>query len=212
MTSTQRHEARYQRRKAKRERLKRERAENFTPESVFTFEALFKAGKKACNGVRWKQSTQNFELHLFSRTAKNRQSLLNDTWKSDRYFHFTLHERGKTREIDAPRIIDRQVHKTLTQRLLIPIYKPYMIYNNGASMKGKGLMFSMNVLKDDLRRHVRKYGMRGEVLILDFEKFFPTASHDVVFERHDKLIQDARLKDVLTKAGMLRHGGKGLPL
>lgn len=76
MTSHERHEARYQRRKAKREQRKIERARAVGGLArVFTYNAMYKAGKKCCNGVRWKNSTQRFELHLFSETAKRRRQL-----------------------------------------------------------------------------------------------------------------------------------------
>ena len=99
---------------------------------------MYKAGKKCCNGVRWKNSTQRFEMHLFSGTARRRRLLLERKWIPGAYVHFTISERGKTRPIDAPRIQDRQVHKVYTKKVLLPLYRPEMIYNNGASLEGKG--------------------------------------------------------------------------
>lgn len=71
---------------------------------IFTFSNLYFVGKDCCKGVRWKNSTQRFEMHLFSGTAKRRKLILEQKWKPDKYVHFLLHERGKIRPIDAPRI------------------------------------------------------------------------------------------------------------
>ena len=119
---------------------------------------MFFYGKKCCNGVRWKQSVQNFEGHLFSGTATRRRTVLEQTWKPKSCSHFTLRERGKIRPIDAPHITDRQIHKTLCNEVLIPLYSPSMIYDNGASQKGKGLHWQFKRIKQQLGWHYRRYG------------------------------------------------------
>ena len=115
MTSEERREARYHRRKSKRQanRLKRSK-EVGTLQDVFNYHDMFFYGRKCCTGVRWKQSTQNFELHLFSGTAKRRREVLDGKWKQKKCAHFTISERGKVRPIDAPHIDDRQIHKVFT--------------------------------------------------------------------------------------------------
>lgn len=128
MTSKERHEARFQRRKAERWRKKQERSLAVgTMADVFSYSDLYKAGKQCCNGVRWKNSTQRFEMHLFSGTARRRKLLLDKMWNPCPYVHFVISERGKTRPIDAPRIQDRQIHKVYTKKVLLPLYLPDMI-------------------------------------------------------------------------------------
>ena len=77
MTSEERREARYHRRQAGREARRRKRSEDLGGiAQAFSFRKMFKWGKKCCNNVRWKQSTQNFERHLFSGTARRRREVL----------------------------------------------------------------------------------------------------------------------------------------
>ena len=91
MTSQERHEARFQRRKAKRQARKQARCNALGPvDKVFSYRKMFFYGKKCCNGVRWKQSVQNFENHLFSGTANRRRKVLDQTWKPMKCSHFTL--------------------------------------------------------------------------------------------------------------------------
>lgn len=179
---------------------------------VFSFSTMFRAGKTCCNGVRWKNSTQRFEMHLFSGTAARRKQLLDGTWKPSPYSHFAINERGKTRIIDAPKIQDRQVHKVYTKRVLLPLYQPQMIYNNGASMRGKGLQFSQNLVKRDLRSHFKKYGMAGNIILLDFHAFFPSASHTVIADRHKQFIYDEALRQIGNAILSSTDGETGVPL
>lgn len=208
-----RRSGRYERRKAKRDTRRIQRSIDVGGlNDVFTFHDLYVAGKECCNGVRWKNSTQRFEMHLFSGTASRRKILLDQKWKPGGYVHFMLSERGKTRPIDAPRIQDRQIHKVYTQKVLLPLYLPSMIWNNGASLRGKGFEFSKQELREDLRYHFRRHGRDGNIILLDFRKFFPSVSHEMVFERHKKFLLNNDIRKVGDDIVNTVKGGEGLPL
>ena len=216
MTSQERHEARFQRRKAKRLERKQARCDSLGPTNkIFSYRKMFFYGKKCCNGVRWKQSVQNFEGHLFSGTATRRRTVLEQTWKPKSCSHFTLRERGKIRPIDAPHITDRQIHKTLCNEVLIPLYSPSMIYDNGASQRGKGLHWQFKRIKQQLGWHYRRYGREGAVLLLDLKGFFPNASHALLYQRHRELILNPELQnlaDTVIQYSPCPTPGRGLPL
>lgn len=216
MTSEERRKARYYRRRARRKAHLRARNRKVgTLEQAFSYHDMFFYGRKCCNGVRWKQSTQNFELHLFSGTAKRRRRLLTGKWKPGRCVHFTLKERGKVRPIDAPHIADRQIHKVLSKKVLEPLYGPSMIYDNSASQKGKGLHFAFRRLENDLRWHYRHYGRQGGVCLLDLKGFFPNANRQILLERHRQLILEPRIRavaDVVVTNAPSVYPGRGMPL
>jgi len=216
MNSQERHEARYQRRKAKRQAKKEARCVALgSLDKVFSYRNMFFYGQKCCNGVRWKQSVQNFELHLFSGTAKRRRQLLEKGWKPQKCVHFTLRERGKIRPIDAPHITDRQIHKTLCNEVLVPLYSPSMIYDNGASQKDKGLHWHFRRLKEQLHWHYRRYGREGAVLLLDLKHFFPNAPHRTIYQRHQRLITSPDLRqvaDTIIQYSPCPTQGRGMPL
>lgn len=213
MTSEERREARYKRRQERRRRKRQTRSDRLGGlEGVFSYHTMFKHGKKCCNGVRWKASTQNFELHLFSGTAKRRREVLTGKWKPGKTVSFPLCERGKFRIIDAPHITDRQIHKVLTKEVLAPLYCPGMIYDNGASQKGKGLHFHYKRLKEHLRWHCRRYGRTGAVFLMDFHHFFPEAPRALIYERHRELILDPNLRALADLVVAAVPGGVGMPL
>ena len=185
MTSEERREARYQRRQARRQERRQARSDALgSVDQVFSYRKMFRYGKKCCNGVRWKQSVQNFEMHLFSGTARRRRELLAGKWKPQKGSHFTLRERGKVRPIDAPRIADRQIEKNHSNEVLVPLYTPGMIYDNGASRRGMGLHHCFKRIKQQLAWHFRRHGREGAVLLLDLKKFFPFAPHQTIYQRH----------------------------
>ena len=217
MTNEDRREARYRRRKAARQKKLQRRGEELgAAEQWCTYRQLHRLGRKCCKGVRYKQSTQNFERHLFSLTAARRREILDGVWRQ-RYkpAHFTLCERGKVRPIDAPHVEDRHVQKLVSKVILEPCYRPSMIFDNGASQTGKGLHLAYRRLSEQLRAHYRKYGRSGGVLLLDLKSCFPNAPKATILQRHVALIgsESAReLADRVVLAAPETSRGRGMPL
>ena len=216
MTSTERREARYQRRKAARLARKQARCDALGPaEEVFSYRKLFRYGKQCCRNVRWKQSTQNFEMHLFSGTARRRRDLLTGRWRPKKCSHFTLHERGKVRPIDAPHIADRQIQKAISKEILVPLYTPILIHDNYASRTGMGLHFAFRRVKEMLHWHFRRYGREGGIITIDLKKFFPNARRELIYQRHQQLILDPMLRaiaDTVIDTAPYTVPGRGMPL
>ncbi len=158
----------------------------------------------------WKRSVQHFHRHLFSRTAVNIKNVLNG-YQPKSLKRFVLIERGKKRDIDAPHIDDRQIQKTITQKVLLPLYQSRLIYDNGASLKGKGLHFSQNQLDKEIRKHRKRYGDTGWVIVADFKRFFPNADRNVIKIKHQE-IKDSVLKSILDTITEIGRGDRGLPL
>lgn len=179
-------------------------------EEVFSYHDMFKYGEQCCKSVMWKQSAQTFHRHMFSRTAMNRRRALNN-YKPRRLSKFTINERGKTRHIEAPHIDDRQVQKVYTKKVLLPLYLPRMLYDNGASLQGKGLVFSQRQLDQAIEDHIERYGMNGWIIIADFKGFFPNADREIIKGKHKEITDPIlrKMGDVITDFG---SGNKGLPL
>ena len=67
-------------------------------EQVISFDNLYKGLKESCRNIRWKDSTVGYEGNALKNTYRLRQTLLNCTYKIDRYQHFTIYE-PKRRDI-----------------------------------------------------------------------------------------------------------------
>lgn len=180
MNSKERREKRYERRKAERE-LKRRRFnepyDNY--EKCFDFEQIYNAFNECRKGVNWKRSTKVYSINHLKYAWETYESLRNGKYKFKGFTEFEIMERGKKREIKAVHISDRVVQRCLCKSV-IPVLSHNLIYNNGASLKGKGITFSLNRFKCMLNRHYRKYKNEGYALIIDASSYFDNLRHDVI--------------------------------
>lgn len=189
MNSIERRELRYQRRKAKR------KVDNVSID-VFCFSKVMYYADKCCKGVGYKKSTQNFKLHLLTNIATTCYNIKNNKYVVGKTYNFKINERGKIRNIDAPHIKDRLVHKVLANEVL-NIYDRHFIYDNGASVKGKGFHFTIKRIKKILHHWYLKYGNNGYVINIDYSKYFENCNHDIIKNIHKKYIKDNYLIKVI---------------
>lgn len=194
MNSKERHEARYQRRKEKRLRLKQERNEQYGDfDKVFTFDNLYCAFKKCCRGVGWKASTQRYKANVLQNVNDTLRSLQNGTYKSRGFYEFDVVERGKPRHIKSVHISERVVQRCLCDNALVPMFGKSFIYDNGACIEHKGIDFAVRRLVCHLQRHFRKHGTNGYALVFDFSRYFDNIQHEPLKEVVDKAFTDTRV-------------------
>lgn len=197
MTSEERHEARYRRRCEARQRRREDKSRKLGSfEEVFSFENLYKAGKKCCRGVGWKCSTQRYLGDLITNTARTHRELMDGTWKTKGFHEFDLMERGKLRHIRSVHISERVVQRCLCDEMLVPVFSAAFIYDNAASLKGKGIDFAVNRMDAQLQRHIRKHGLTGGILVYDFKDFFNSAPHAPIYEELEKRVHDPRIRSI----------------
>lgn len=195
MTSEERRELRYQRRKAKRNEIRLKRSQSCGDfDEVFSFRHLYLAGKKCCKGVYWKNSTQRYIGNLIPNIAATWTALQTGTFKHRGFHSFYIMERGKKRYIRSVHITERTVQKCLCDYCIVPIYSSSFIYDNSASLKHRGMDFALRRLVRHLKRHFRKHGLNGGILIFDFSSFFDEAPHEPLFEEADRRLHDDRVR------------------
>lgn len=213
MTSTQqRHEGRYQRRRAARERKRMARSQKLGGlEEVFSFRNLYKAGKKCCKNVMWKNSTQRFMGTLLLEVAELHEQVMAGTFTGKGFIHFTIMERGKVRHIRSVHITERAVQKCLCDNYLVPLYAPAFVYDNSASLEGKGTDFALRRMVYHLQKHYRKHGREGAILLYDFSGYFDTAPHGPLFAEAERRMHDDRLRELCNQF-IQAFGSMGLGL
>lgn len=195
MTSEERHEARYRRRKAERQRRRDARSEACGSfEQVFSYEHLYRAGRECCKGVGWKCSTQRYLGNFTANIARTHRELMDGTWKTKGFFAFDLMERGKLRHIRSVHIAERVVQRCLCDNALVPLFSAAFVYDNAASLKGKGIDFAMDRLTCHLQRYYRKHGTDGWALVFDFSDYFNSAPHAPIYAESERRIRDERVQ------------------
>ena len=198
MTSIERKEIRYQRRKNKRiQRKQRFQNSLLSYSEIFTFHNLYKAFKLCKNGVMWKSSMQSYESNLLINISDLYTRLNNHTYKSKGFHHFTINERGKLRHIRSVNIDERIVQRCLCDNFLIPLLRYNLIYDNGATLKGKGTDFTISRLKKHLHEYSAKNGKDGYIITFDFSDYFNSIKHNKIYKKLDTIIEDENTKNLV---------------
>jgi hypothetical protein len=215
LTSTERRETRYRRRKARRNAKRKERlgaAVDFL--QIVDADNLHTAFKRSRKGVSWKESVQRYDAKAMSNIAETRRKLIDGENVHKGFVEFTLCERGKIRHIKSIHISERIVQKCLCDNVLVPILSYPLIYDNGASVKGKGVHFALRRLIVHLRRFYRSNGLSNEgyALLIDFSKFFDSVRHEILLDLLDKHITDARVRDLVRRFVVVFGDGVSLGL
>lgn len=144
---------------------------------------LYDGYKASMKGSAWKDEPQNFEMDFLSELVRLKEELESQTYQTSPCSEFTLNERGKIRHIHGSRMRDRVVRHVLCDNVIGPAVKPYLIYNNGASQKGKGLSFSRKMFETDLHNFWLEHRSNdGYVVFLDLSKFYDNICHDKIIE------------------------------
>lgn len=195
MTSEERHKAREARRKEKRAAKREKDLQGYTFERVISSNSLIKAAQLSKRGVNWKASVQRYHVNLLRNTWALHNKLLNGESVVQGFICFDLCERGKLRHIRSVHFKERVVQRSLCDNALVPVLSRGLVYDNGASIKGKGIHFAMFRCRDHLREYYRKHGNnRGWVLQVDFKGYFDNIQHGPVLEMLEKHFTDDRLR------------------
>ncbi len=201
MNSDERHEARYRRRVAARQAKRDAYSRSFgNYDEVFSYEKLYRSGRNCCKGVLWKNSTQSYLDRIVSNTAETHDALKRREFRSRGFHDFDIMERGKLRHIRSVHISERAVQRCLCDNVLVPVFSHSFVYDNAASLKGKGVDFAMDRLNEHLHRFSRRFGYdgvkSGGVLMCDFHDYFNSAPHEVIYKETERRLHDADVRKI----------------
>lgn len=212
MTSEERKELRYQRRKQRRLDAKNRQCRQYDDfEKVFTYDHLRDAYRMCRRNVRWKSSTQRYIANAPLNIYNTYVQLHDGTFRSNGFYEFDLYERGKARHIRSVSVNERVVQRCLCDFSLVPMMRRTFIYDNGASLQNKGYSFAVKRIDRHIRWHYRHYGNNGYVLLFDFSSYFDSISHEVLEQIIRSEYTDERLiKLLLHFIGMFGEEGLGL--
>ena len=198
MTSEDRRENRYQRRKQKRiDKRKGFQGTYGSLKNLTDFDNLIHAFTMVKRGVSWKESIQRFDRNLFRNIEYIQDKLdMGESIIHDVHTFYT-YERGKLREIRSLSIMERVIQRLICDECLSPIVSHYIIYDNSASIKNRGFDFSIKRICNHIRKFIRENGVGGYILLIDFTKYYDNILHQPLFEMIDKMYIDENLKKIM---------------
>lgn len=151
-----------------------------TLQGLFELNTLCECTYECTKQSRWKETTQRYIANMLPLNIDLREDVLNGRYAVQPTTDFLLNERGHIRKIEAPVVRDRIVQKTLTKHVLTPSLRPYLIYDNYASLTDRGTHFARRRLEVMLRRYMSKNGTDGYILLIDIRKYFENVDHEVL--------------------------------
>ena len=133
-------------------------------------------------------------MNLLMNSIQSSKKLMAGKEVRQGFIEFDIHERGKARHIKAMHVKERVIQRSLCDKALVPVLRRSLIYDNGASLSGKGIHFTLFRLRDMLRKYVREYGSDGYVLLVDFSGYFDNIQHEPIKKMLIKNFQDTRIR------------------
>ncbi len=193
MNSKDRQQERYLRRKEVRRKKLEEANAQMTFDKVITFKNLKSAFYLCRQDTNWKASVQRYGANILRNAYVYEQQIKEGKNIQRGFIEFTVCERGKTRRIKSVHISERVVQKALCQNAIIPATQRVLIYDNGASQKGKGTDFAVSRFQKHMRQAYRKYGNKFYILLGDGHDYFNSINHDIVKRQIRERILDKEL-------------------
>lgn len=156
---------------------------------VCSFNNLYEAMTICRKGVMWKDSVARYSNNGLASTLKLHNSLINENYKIDDYYEFTIHE-PKRRDIVSTKFKDRVFQRSLTDNYLYDAITKSFIYDNHACQINRGTDRARDRLNCHMQRYFRKHGTEGYVLNCDMKNYFGSTPHDLAKETMRKAIKD----------------------
>lgn len=167
-------------------------------DKLLDLNVLYDAFQRCKKGVYWKCSVQKYESNLLLNLYRLKASLEAGTYRQLPFDEFDIVERGKKRHIKALDIQDRVLQRALCDQILTPLLVPYLIYDNGANVKGKGVDFAKKRMRDHLAHYYAvNHTNEGYILQMDISQYFDSIPHDKCKEIMCEHIDDYRVAELV---------------
>ncbi|MCU6685653.1 reverse transcriptase/maturase family protein [Dorea acetigenes] len=179
-------------------------------DKVIAYESLYKSGMKCRLGVGWKDSTARYIENILEETLILQEQLESGRYHTEPPIRFKIYE-PKEREIQSLRFRNKVFQRSLCDNALVPGLMATFIYDNGASLPGRGVDFAMRRLKAHLQKYYREYGLDGYVYQFDIRHYFDSINHEAAMRQVRKRFKDERIVKY-TEEAIAIFGDVGLGL
>ena len=141
---------------------------------------IYRAFFKSVENSKWKTSSQKAIIDCLDIVFETIDSLRDRTYTSRIDQTFIIRERGRVRKIDSFAVKDRAIRHILCDDILIPKIKNKIIYDNGASIPGRGISHARKRIEIHMHRYYNQHNSNvGYILLGDYSKYYDNILHDV---------------------------------
>lgn len=146
-------------------------------EKVVDFHNMYKAFRRAKSGKGYKKSSARFNASVLDGVHRLIDELKTKTYTISPYNEFKVYE-PKERIIQTTSFKDKVVQHCLCDNVIMPRLGKVFIRENCAGQKGKGTLFGLDLLREQMEAFYSRYGFNGCILKCDITKYFYNISHE----------------------------------
>ena len=145
-------------------------------EKVTDFNNMYRAYRRSKCGKGYKKSAARFNLAALDGVHTLIRQLKDKTYRVSDYTEFKVYE-PKARVIQTTSFKDKVIQHCLCDNVIMPRLQKVFIYDNCAAQIGKGTMFGLDRLSEQMQQFHSRYGCNGYILKCDIAKFFYNIAH-----------------------------------
>lgn len=146
-------------------------------EKVTEFHNMYQAFRRAKSGKGFKQSSARFNASALDGIHRLIDQLNAKTYAVSEYNEFMVYE-PKERLIQTTSFKDKVVQHCLCDNVIMPRLSKVFIKENCAGQIGKGTLYGLDLLSEQMEQFYGKYGFEGYILKCDITKYFYNIRHD----------------------------------
>lgn len=146
-------------------------------EKVIDFKNMYSAFRRAKRGKGYKKSSARFDASALDGVHALIHQLKTREYRVSPYSEFKVYE-PKERIIQTTSFKDKVVQHSLCDNVIMPRLESVFLYDNCAGQKGKGTLFGLERLSQQMLQFYERYGHTGYILKCDIRKFFYSISHE----------------------------------
>lgn len=168
---------------------------------LYSIDHLEEAAEKCFSGVGKRTETRNFKRKFYPYLYEIQDDVFSGNWKTETPKKIKV-QYPKERYVLDSTLRDRIYQKVLHNYLVYPKISKTFIFDNYASVKGKGPDKACDRVCTLLRRHQYHHGMTGGILHIDIRKFFESIYHaaaEECFARYLEPDETDRVMEVMGK-------------
>ena len=177
---------------------------------VTDFGNLYKSYKKSMRGKGKKKGAIKFDAMALEHICVMKRQLIERTYQISPYAEFVVTE-PKPRNIKSGSFRDKVLQHCLCDFVLLPKMKDIFIKDNYAGQIGKGTLFGLDRLSENMQLFYQEHKCEGYILKCDITKFFYSIDHDVMKAIIRQYFTDEEIQ-WLCDLFIDSTDGKGLPL
>lgn len=145
-------------------------------EKVTDFHNMYRAFRKAKRGKGYKKSAARFDMAALDGVHALIRQLQDKTYRISEYTEFKVYE-PKERVIQTTSFKDKVIQHCLCDNVIMPRLQKIFVDDNCAAQVGKGTLYGLDRLGQQMLQFYERYGAEGYILKCDITKFFYNIHH-----------------------------------